>query len=350
MYSKKIVACIGLIGATLATQLPNKAIAQDIHFTQFNMTPLVINPAFTGAFDGDFRANVIYRDQWRMAGDAVFKTYAASFDMPVIRDISIDDYLAVGLQLYNDVAGDGNLSNFSALASVAYHKFLGTDGKRALTVGLQGGYMQKSFDLSKLYFGDEYVDGILNHGTTAEQLNNNTSNYVINGGIAWSHAVNDKFSYILGAGVNNINQPLESVNKRKYNKEVGLAMRYTAQAGAIYSINEKFSVRPAILFQSQASASELVGGAEFHYKLGQEYELPESPALFAGVWYRHEDAIMGTVGLEWQNFRLGFAYDYTISDWGNNNNGNGGLEVSLRYIKPGALASSKRLIYPCGRF
>src|SRR5690606_37954830 len=119
--------------------------AQDVHFTQFDASPMILNPANTGAFNGEWRASAVYRDQWRsVTGAAAFKTIAASFDMPIARDISVDDYLAGGIQLYNDRAGDGNLSNMSVLLSVAYHKFLGNDGRSALTVGLQGGYAQKN--------------------------------------------------------------------------------------------------------------------------------------------------------------------------------------------------------------
>lgn len=351
MYTKKIALCLGLIGSTFLMGNPNKAFAQDIHFTQFNMSPLVVNPAFTGAFNGDFRANVIYRDQWRYGGgDAVFKTYAASFDMPIIKDLSIDDYLSAGLLLYNDVAGDGNLSNFTALASVSYHKFLGNSGNKAIAVGIQGGYVQKSIDLSKLYFGDEFDNGDWAQGTTSEDLFNQSSNYLINAGVAFSHAPSSKFAYVIGVGANNLNQPLETMNRREINNQVGLGMRYTAQFGSIYTINERFSVRPAILFQSQSKASEIVAGNEFHFNLGQAYDYASSPSLFAGVWYRHNDAIMGSVGVEWQNFRLGFSYDYTTSDWGGTNNGNGGFEVALRYIQPSIFASARKFMYPCSRF
>jgi len=350
MYTKKIALCLGLLGSTLLMGNPDKAHAQDIHFTQFNMSPLVVNPAFTGAFNGDFRANVIYRDQWRYGGDAVFKTYAASFDMPILKDLSVDDYLSAGLSLYNDVAGDANLSNFTALASVSYHKFLGNNGNKAIAVGIQGGYVHKSFDLSKLYFGDEFDNGRWLQGTTSEDLFNQTSNYLINAGVSFSHAPSSKFSYVIGVGANNLNQPLETVNRREINSQVGLGMRYTAQVGAIYSVNEKFSLRPAVLFQSQQSASEIVAGNEFHFRLGQYYDYASSPNLFAGVWYRHEDAIMGTVGIEWNYFRLGFSYDYTTSDYKNTNNGNGGFEVALRYIQPSIFASARKYMYPCSRF
>jgi len=351
MKCRITIAATGLLAAVMMnTSVIN---AQDVHFTQFNAAPMTINPAFTGAFQGEWRASAVYRDQWRsVVGASAFKTYAASFDMPVIRDISVDDYLAAGIQLYNDVAGDGNLANFSAMLSVAYHKFLGGDGKKALTVGLQGGYMQKSIDLSKLYFGDEFNEGYWQQGTSNEYpwLNNRVQGYIVNAGIAWSHVINERFSYALGAGVNNINQPLESFSKRQTAKDVGLGMRYTGQLGAIIGINDRFSLRPAVLIQSQATAMEIVAGNEFHYKLGDEYDLPTSFAVFLGGWYRHQDAMMANMGVEWKGFRVGVAYDYNTSELNKASNGNGGFELMLRYIQPSPIDFARKLLYPCARF
>ena len=44
--------------------LTNFLVAQDIHFSQFNMSPVNLNPAFTGFFDGDYRGVANYRSQW----------------------------------------------------------------------------------------------------------------------------------------------------------------------------------------------------------------------------------------------------------------------------------------------
>ena len=38
--------------------------AQDIHFTQWMFSPLNLNPAETGRFDGDYRVVGNYRSQW----------------------------------------------------------------------------------------------------------------------------------------------------------------------------------------------------------------------------------------------------------------------------------------------
>ena len=195
------------IAAVLACGAP-AAFAQDVHFTQFEASPLIVNPAFTGGFNGEFRAAAVYRDQWRSV-TVPFKTIAASVDAPIVHDLTHDDYLAAGLQVYSDKAGDGNLANFSTLASVAYHKFLGGgqgDPTSALSVGLQGGYTQKSIDLSKLYFGDEFNNGVFNQGSSAEYpngLGNKTNYFTVNAGISWAQSVGNNFAYTLGVAANN---------------------------------------------------------------------------------------------------------------------------------------------------
>ena len=41
--------------------------AQDVHFSQLSNSPLAINPAYTGLFDGYQRAIINYRSQWTSA-------------------------------------------------------------------------------------------------------------------------------------------------------------------------------------------------------------------------------------------------------------------------------------------
>lgn len=324
--------------------------AQDVHFTQFTASPLIVNPAFTGEGGGQWRASAIYRDQWRSAlGSSAFKTYAASFDAPIVSDLTIDDYLAGGIQLYNDRAGDGNLSNLSALASVAYHKFLGKNADKAISVGFQGGYTQKSIDLSRLYFGNEFQEGLFNPGVGGENLNNKVTYFTVNAGVSYAQSVSSKFGYILGVGANNLNQPSESFSKKEH-ADVGLGMRYTAQAGAIAYLGEKFSLRPAVLYQSQSKATELVAGNEFHLIVGNPEIRTFTTAVFLGGWYRSNDAFMVTGGIEFKGLRVGVSYDYNTSDLKTATNGNGGFEISLTYIAADPLDFARKLIYPCSRF
>jgi len=325
--------------------------AQDIHFTQFDMAPLVINPAFTGMFDGRVRAAAIYRNQWASV-TVPYVTFGASVDFPLLIERN-GDYLATGLQLYKDQAGDGNLSNFTGLLSVAYHKSLGqSEHGSDLAVGLQGGYANKSIDLSKLYFGDEYVNGTFIPGQSQEYhlgLGSSISYYLINAGVCFSHG-GEKFSYTLGAAANNINQPNDAIEK-KQNSQTGLDMRYTGELGLNIVAGERLSLKPALLYQNQASATELIAGNEFHYQVSNNpgYE-NFSTAVFLGAWYRSGDATMITAGVEFKGFRVGVSYDYNISTLNTASNGNGGFEIAIRYIAPNPqLFAGKRTI-PCTRF
>jgi type IX secretion system PorP/SprF family membrane protein len=325
--------------------------AQDIHFTQFDMAPLVINPAFTGMFDGRVRANAIYRNQWASV-TVPYVTFGASVDFPLLIERN-RDYLAAGLQLYKDQAGDGNLSNFTGLISVAYHKYFGqTEYGNDLAVGLQAGYANKSIDLSKLYFGDEFKNGTFTPGISQEYhlgLGNSIHYYLVNAGVSFSHG-GEKFSYTLGAGANNINQPNDAIEK-KQNSQTGLDMRYTGEIGINWVTSERFSLRPALLYQNQASASEMIIGNEFHYEVGANPGYDNfSTAVFLGGWFRTGDATMITAGVEFKGFRVGVGYDYNISSLNTSSNGNGGFEIALRYIAPNPkLFSGKRTI-PCTRF
>lgn len=346
MNRKNIIARLGL-AATLALSA-SVSNAQDIHFSQFDMQPLVLNPAFTGMIDGGVRAGAIYRNQWKSV-TIPYVTYGAYADMPLLRDDN--GYLGAGLQLYKDQAGDGNLSNFSGLLSVAYHKFFGDNND--LAVGLQGGYAQKSIDLSKLYFGDEFQNGTFNHATSQEYqlgLGNSVNYYLVNAGLALSHSANN-FSYVLGLSANNINQPNDAIEKKQSSQSASLGMRYTGVLGIDWRVGDRLRLRPAALFQSQSSATEFIVGNEFHYDLGANYGYKDfTPAVFLGAWMRSGDATMFTMGFEFKGVRVGLAYDYNISTLNNASNGNGGFEIAIKYISPLPGKFAGRRTIPCSRF
>ncbi len=353
MIRKNILKAAGL--SALIAIAGTSAFAQDIHFTQFNAAPLTINPAFTGNFNGTVRVAGIYRNQWQSV-TIPFKTYCATVDAPIVSDLAGDDFLAAGLQIYNDKAGDLNLSNTSVLASVAYHKFLGessTNGvpDKSLSVGFQGGYNSKSLDLSKAYFGDEFLNGLFQPGMSQEYpyLNNNVHFWTINAGIAWAQKTGDRFSYTLGVGANNLNQPQESLKKQR-NSDVGLSMRYTAQAGAIAQVSDRLRLLPVVLYQSQATATEVIVGNEFNFALANPNYSSVATAVFLGVFYRSSDAAMATVGIDFQGFRFGVGYDYNISALNDASAGRGGFEIMLRYIAPNPIDFGGRRGYPCARF
>jgi type IX secretion system PorP/SprF family membrane protein len=338
-----------LLVALAAIGLGTSAVAQDIHFTQFNLSPLTVNPAFTGMHNGLWRASGIYRNQWNSV-TVPFVTTGISLDAPLYRAIGSNTYLSGGINFFNDKSGDGNLLNNTIMGSLAYHKSFGENDNMSISLGMQGGMVQKSIDLSRLYFGDEYRNGGYNLGTTNELLNNKLSTYLANVGLNWGHAPSEKFAYQVGVSAFNLNQPLESFQRQKKNNEVGLGMRINTQIGAIWHTTDRLSILPAVLFQSQTNASELVVGNEFKYRIGEEDVRSVASSLFLGGWTRTGDAFLITGGVEMKGFRVGLGYDLTSSKLKSSGSSVGSFEVGIQYIQPNPIDFARKVFFPCARF
>jgi len=80
-------------------------IAQDIHFSQFYMSPLNLNPALTGVMNCNTRVVANYRNQWSqvLRGDA-YNTYSVSYDQKIA--VGRSDYFGIGGTFWGDRAGE----------------------------------------------------------------------------------------------------------------------------------------------------------------------------------------------------------------------------------------------------
>ena len=76
----RLSSLVFALSAMLSGGLCEHASAQDVHTTQFYASPLTLNPALTGGFDGQLRASLNYRDQWRGLLPSPFVTTSASLD------------------------------------------------------------------------------------------------------------------------------------------------------------------------------------------------------------------------------------------------------------------------------
>ena len=97
--------------------------AQDIHFSQFFSSPLTLNPALTGAFNGNIRGILNYRNQWNSF--APFNTFATSVDANFGSSFLKNDIMGIGVNAFSDVAGDTRYSSTQVNLTFAYIKTLG---------------------------------------------------------------------------------------------------------------------------------------------------------------------------------------------------------------------------------
>ena len=122
----------------IVVSLVSESKAQDPNFSQFFASPLTLNPALTGKFDGLYRIAGNYRNQWPTFDNA-FTTATASFDMSIMRNRLPDiDRMGIGFMGFTDRSGNGVLLNNYASLAVSYHKGLDEDGFHQLGLGFQG--------------------------------------------------------------------------------------------------------------------------------------------------------------------------------------------------------------------
>ena len=118
----------------LVVALSGNLHAQDIHFTLFDMSPLTLNPALSGAFEGTARLGGIYRAQ---SFDAVnveqYETPSFYIDAPIIRGFRKQDWIGVGVAFYSDKAGRLGLETSGALLTASYHFALDQNRNNMLT-------------------------------------------------------------------------------------------------------------------------------------------------------------------------------------------------------------------------
>src|SRR5204862_4936964 len=81
------------------------ASCQDAHFSQWLNTPLTLNPAMTGVFNGKFRFSNDYRSQW----SGITKAYSdihVSADLPVAKALLRNgQFFGVGFLLMQTRSG-----------------------------------------------------------------------------------------------------------------------------------------------------------------------------------------------------------------------------------------------------
>jgi type IX secretion system PorP/SprF family membrane protein len=337
---KKIFSTL-LVGAALVS-VSN---AQDPNFSQFFASPLTLNPALTGKFDGSFRVAGNYRNQWPTINNA-FVTKTASFDFGILKGrIPEIDQMGVGFLGFTDRAGDGVLVTNAAGLSLSYHKGLDENGYHSIGAGFQGAYVNKRLDVSKVVFEDELTPLGFVPGTTGEIFTNkqiNVSYADVNAGILYSGSTNGYNNFYIGASMYHINRPKESFQGGQFL----LNARTTLQAGGKIPFGSYHSIHVSGIYSMQAKATNTVAGGAFCYNVNNNEDNPTN--VYLGAWYRFNDAAIPYIGLEFSGLHIGATYDANTSGLKPATNTRGGMEISLIYIKKPSDPNAKKL--NCPRF
>ena len=346
--------------------------AQDIHFSQFYLSPLNLNPAMTGVMNCNGRLAVNYRNQWSsILKNNAFSTYSASYDQKI--PVGRYDYFGIGGTFWGDKAGEAEFATLTAKLSGSYSKRMG--GSRStshyLVVGAEGGFAQRSIDFLAIRWGNQADPS--NPGqfdptqTSGEENTFDRTNFTfadMAAGVLWFSNLDRNNSIYFGGAFHHLNRADQSFRTEE---EDFLYSRFTIHGGGEF-MGRKAGLLPGFIVMKQGPSLEVNAGTSVRFLLGSDRF--NSQSFQIGLWSRIAnrygeptfdadgnqiastgggvlmDALIASTRFDYNEFSLGFSYDLNTSTLARANNGNGSFEFALLYKFCG---SEKRGVY-CPNF
>jgi type IX secretion system PorP/SprF family membrane protein len=329
-----------LLPALFLIVCTKKVTSQDIHFAQLTETPLLLNPALTGLYDGFYRGILNYRNQWPGMGKP-YSTFMASFDMPweLKMKKNSEGILGIGAYLYSDKAGDSQFGTTEGNLSLA--AIVPIDKMQKFSAGLQFGFAQHSADLTAIQWPNQY-NGMQYDPSIAPNENFNSQSFsYFDMGAGVNYQFNTSAGTIEGKDITRFDigaaffHPTQPTQKHYSSSTEKLYGRIIVNASLRYDFpGTLMGIVPSAIYMSQGPASEINIGLLCRYKINQGTKVTgfysESAILF-GMHYRFKDAVSPQILFELSDFGFGFSYDINISSYGDNNKKTGAFEVSLKY-------------------
>lgn len=318
--------------------------AQDAQFSQFYAVPMYLNPGFTGTAN-QHRFNLIHRIQWASLPKA-FNTTGLSYDYNMRRLNS-----GFGLMFLHDKAGTGGLTRTNIGGFYSYKIQL--DRGWVISPGLQFSYTRGDLNYSMLTYNDQLEFGSGNVPVTSDPDARKVAGagffdfgtgIIVYNKLAWG-----------GVSVFHLNEPNQSLNESVDR----LPAKYSAHGGVripLYNGPQErdriSSIAPSFIYKKQGEFQQLDLGFHFHYN-----------PIMAGFWYRglpllrdqyhqqRHDAVSFLFGLRFDQFDVGYSYDFTISSMGPSSGGS--HEITMMYqfnLAQSRKVKRKEKFIPCPTF
>jgi type IX secretion system PorP/SprF family membrane protein len=308
----------------------------DPHFSQYYNQPMAMNPALTGAIEGDYRVSAIFRSQY--GNTLVTKGMSA--------EVVSNKNMNFGFNLLNQSSSDQAYSFTNGYISLAYTGVrFGPNADHYLVLAMQVGFLNRRFDVSKLQFGDQWESGVgYDPSNSSGEVFNNTSVLSFDAGVgaAYYDAVPGKtVSLFGGISAFHITTP---ANPFLYGGEAqALPVRYTVHGGVRILASDVFNIVPSFIYMREGNAQEKMIGSYL-----QLYASENTDLMFGSNW-RIGDALIPFMGFYHKGLTMGISYDVAVSSLNTAATRTGSLEVSLSYIGFGKNGIKTKSFY-CPRF
>jgi type IX secretion system PorP/SprF family membrane protein len=341
--------------------LCSNARTQDIHFSQFYMSPTNLNPALTGVMNCKMRFVANYRNQWApVLGFAnSFNTYNLAFDQKV--PVARYDYFGFGGTFWGDKAGTLDFSTLQFKLSASYSKRM--SGSRTssnyLVFGAEGGINQRSVNFQNAIWGNQITtsgpDPTINPDPTVFDPSFLFADISV--GMLWFSVLDKTNNFYIGGAFSHLNEPLQNNSKDISGNNYSPAPLYsklTLHGGGVFAISKKNAIIPGIVAFFQGPSFQVNGGASLRFGSGNNRTNDQSFQL--GLWARlankyqfeapdpstpgakgtestgiHMDALILSTRFDYNRYGFGLSYDINTSSLRQANAGNNSFELSFIY-------------------
>lgn len=286
---KKIILFIGFLFyiTTVSAQ-------QDPEYTHYMYNMSVINPAYATGTPLMMNFGGLYRTQW-VGIEGAPKTFT------FFGHTALSDKIEVGLSLVSDDIGDGAKKETNGYADFAYVLNLG--GKNKLSLGLKAGFsaLQSNFNGFQLQSGNAATDAAF-----AEDINVTKPNIGIG-----AYYFRDNF--YIGLSAPNLLKAKQIEEKSGLNAYGSEEIHTYLTGGYVFQLNDMWKIKPA-------SMAKFVKGAPVAVDITANVLYNEKFEL--GAAYRINDSFSALANINvTPSLRVGYAYDYTLSNLGQFNSG-----------------------------
>jgi len=319
--------------------------AQDIHFSQFYVSNLTLNPATTGVMTCQMRVSGIYRNQWAsVAGEYAYNTFGLGVEGKI--NAGKKDYVGVGLNVWVDKAGASAFTSVQATISGSYLKKIG--GRRSnehyLVAGAQLGFTQRSIRTSALKWGNGWDGTQYNSslGSGEENLGAGSASFPafdLSAGLLWFSALDKNNDNNIYAGIG-----FQHLTQAKFQfldgGEEALFSRFTIHGGAEARLGRRMALVPNFVFYVQGPSFQMNVGTGFKFDFSKRAK--SNQAFTIGAYVRGSnqlvlgqtaatfgvDAIIALIRLRFGSSQFGFSYDINVSKLIAATKANGAFELS----------------------
>ncbi len=286
-------------------------------YSMYMLNVYNFNPAFAG-LDNSLSITGVFRKQWAdLEGSPT--SQGVNMHMPLY-------FLSggFGINVENELLGAER--NTSALLSYSY--WIPIDKQNLITIGLGGGFVQKSLDGSKLRARDgEYGPNgmIINHNDALLPINEISATApTLNVGIYLQNP-----SFEIGLAANNLLESKIGLGDNSLT-EIQLKRNYFVNFTGLLNVNGNLAVQPSILLKSDLTQTQLEISAIVNYNSN----------IFGGASFRGYNsnsidaiALIGGFKLS-ERVTLAYSYDLTLSDIKSVSNGSHEVLINYNLSKP----------------